>query len=305
MKVYIRGNPATKGEDAPEGLPAGAAVRDARRARTSRGSTWPTPSRAKDNPLTARVIVNRVWAWHFGRGLVDTPSNFGALGERPSHPELLDWLAVNFVENGWSLKWLHREIVLSASTSWIAEPDAANDKTDAENVYLWRANRRRLDVEAWRDALLAVSGNLDPTPRRADVRPEGREREAPHGLREGQPARTRRPAAAVRLPRRERHRRQADGDDRPAAAAVRAQQRVHGEPGAGRSRPAWRSSATTDAERDRPPRTGSPSAARRRPRELELAERFLQLPPKSDDKLTRWEQYAQVLLASNEFMYVD
>ena len=114
MKVYIRGNPATKGEDAPEGLPASAAVATQGRARTSRGSTSPTPSPSKDNPLTARVIVNRVWAWHFGRGLVNTPSNFGALGDRPSHPELLDWLAVNFVKNGWSLKWLHRQIMLSA-----------------------------------------------------------------------------------------------------------------------------------------------------------------------------------------------
>jgi len=114
------------------------------------------------NPLTARVLVNRVWSWHFGRGLVATPSNFGILGERPSHPELLDDLAVRFMEHGWSLKWLQREIVLSAAyrrSSRLA-PDAA--AADPANVWLARMPRRRLSIEQWRDAVLAVSGQLDP-----------------------------------------------------------------------------------------------------------------------------------------------
>jgi hypothetical protein len=115
------------------------------------------------NPLTARVIVNRVWGQLFGRPLVGTPSNFGALGERPSHPELLDDLAVRFVESGWSLKWLIRELALSAAYRQSSGADLRKLGTDPENRLLSRMNRRRLGVEAWRDALLAASGRLDPS----------------------------------------------------------------------------------------------------------------------------------------------
>ncbi len=111
-------------------------------------------------PLTARVIVNRVWKHHFGRGLVDTLSDFGHQGDRPSHPELLDDLAARFVSNGWSLKWLHREIMLSAAYQQASAPDAAKQAIDPDNRWLWRMNRRRLEVEAWRDAMLAVNGTL-------------------------------------------------------------------------------------------------------------------------------------------------
>src|SRR6185437_16189730 len=115
----------------------------------------------KDNPLTARVIVNRVWAWHFGRGIVGTPSNFGKLGNAPTHPELLDWLAVEFVKHGWSIKWLHRQIMLSKVYQLGSEPNATDNKIDGGNFFLWCGTRKRLDVESWRDSLLAVSGNLD------------------------------------------------------------------------------------------------------------------------------------------------
>ena len=115
------------------------------------------------NPLTARVLVNRVWQHHFGRGLVATPSNFGALGQRPTHPELLDWLASRFVAGGWSLKALHREILLSATYRQGSRFDARAHEVDPANTLLWRMNRRRLEVEAWRDAMLAVAGRLDPT----------------------------------------------------------------------------------------------------------------------------------------------
>jgi len=114
-------------------------------------------------PLTGRVIVNRIWGWHFGRPLVDTPSNFGRLGGRPSHPELLDDLTARFIKNGWSLKWLHREIVLSATYRQSSAPNAAYYRKDADNRSLWRMNRQRLEVEAWRDALLQVTGGLDLT----------------------------------------------------------------------------------------------------------------------------------------------
>jgi hypothetical protein len=116
-----------------------------------------------ENPLTARVLVNRVWRWHFGQGLVRTPDNFGRLGERPTHPELLDWLTLRFVESGWSLKSLHRTIMLSATYRMSSEPNASAARQDPENRLWWRFNIRRLEAEAIRDSLLAVSGQLDRT----------------------------------------------------------------------------------------------------------------------------------------------
>ncbi len=112
-------------------------------------------------PLAARVIVNRVWGWHFGKPLVDTPSDFGSQGEKPTHPPLLDDLAARFVANGWSLKWLHREMMLSAAYQQASRlrPEAA--KFDPANRLLWRMNPRRLDIEAYRDCLLQAAGNLD------------------------------------------------------------------------------------------------------------------------------------------------
>src|SRR5262249_1890619 len=113
--------------------------------------------------LAARVMVNRVWQHHFGQGLVRTPSDFGTQGEKPTHPELLDDLAARFVANGWSLKWLHREIVLSAAyRQSSASLERARVKRDPENRWLARMSRRRLEVEAWRDAMLAASGQLAP-----------------------------------------------------------------------------------------------------------------------------------------------
>jgi hypothetical protein len=115
-----------------------------------------------NNPLTARVMVNRVWSYHFGQGIVRTASNFGQLGERPSHPELLDYLATQFVESGWSIKSLHREMMLSATYATSTEHIAANVEKDPENRLHWRANLiQRLDAEALRDAMLSVSGKLD------------------------------------------------------------------------------------------------------------------------------------------------
>ncbi|HZZ81831.1 MAG TPA: PSD1 and planctomycete cytochrome C domain-containing protein [Gemmataceae bacterium] len=113
------------------------------------------------NPLTARVFVNRVWLQYFGSGLVTSPSNFGIRAEPPSHPELLDYLAATFVEEGWSIKKLHRRIVLSKVYQLSSAENVKAREVDAENRLLARANRRRLDFEALRDALLAVAGNLD------------------------------------------------------------------------------------------------------------------------------------------------
>ena len=113
------------------------------------------------NPLTARVLVNRVWNWHFGQGLVRTPSDFGFNGERPSHPELLDWLASQFVDDGWSIKRLHKLLMTSATYCQSSAFDAAAAAKDADNRLLWRFAPRRIEGEAVRDALLFVSGQLN------------------------------------------------------------------------------------------------------------------------------------------------
>ncbi|MEY3959163.1 MAG: hypothetical protein RJA37_1766, partial [Verrucomicrobiota bacterium] len=121
---------------------------------------WITDQR---NPLTWRVIVNRVWHYHFGRGLSDTPNDFGRMGSQPTHPELLDWLAVDFRDNGQSLKKLHRLIVTSATYRQSSLGNPANEKIDTSNAFLWRMNRRKLEAEAVHDSVLAVAGKLDLT----------------------------------------------------------------------------------------------------------------------------------------------
>ena len=125
-----------------------------------------------DNPLASRVIANRVWQHYFGRGIVASSSNFGVTGERPTHPLLLDWLASRLIEHGWSLKNLHRQILLSDAYQRSLHHDARNAALDGSNRWLWRMNRRRLDIEVYRDSLLAVSGELDRSmggPAQADL----------------------------------------------------------------------------------------------------------------------------------------
>jgi hypothetical protein len=115
------------------------------------------------NPLTARVMVNRIWQHHFGEGLVRTPSNFGKLGDRPSHPDLLDWLAVEFVERGWSMKSIHRLVMTSRAYQMASDDIAANAAIDPENRFLWRMPRQRVEAETIRDLILATAGTLDRT----------------------------------------------------------------------------------------------------------------------------------------------
>jgi hypothetical protein len=115
------------------------------------------------NALARRSIVNRVWQYHFGQALVDTPNDFGRMGSPPTHPELLEWLAGWFVDHGHSLKGLHRLLVTSAVYRQSSATSAEYAKRDSGNRFLWRANRARLDAECVRDAMLAVSGRLDPT----------------------------------------------------------------------------------------------------------------------------------------------
>ena len=119
---------------------------------------------AKENPLTARVAVNRIWMHLFGQGLVRSPDNFGSTGETPTHPELLDYLAVRFIENGWSTKKMIREIVLTRAYQLSGKHDDANYKLDPDTMLLWRMPTRRLEAEAIRDAVLTVSAKLNRTP---------------------------------------------------------------------------------------------------------------------------------------------
>jgi hypothetical protein len=162
VAVQVRGNPLHTGDvtprrflevlsaDQPDAFRQGSGRIDLARAIFDDGA-----------PLAARVFVNRVWRHHFGQGLVDTPSNFGAQGSAPSHPELLEDLAARFVAAGWSLKWLHRELMLSAAYQRSSIPHESGQAADPDNRLLWRMNLRRLEVEAWRDAMLAVTGQLN------------------------------------------------------------------------------------------------------------------------------------------------
>lgn len=167
-RVFRRGNPLNLGNDVPRqflSLLAGEVQQPFRHGsgRLELAQAIIDP----ENPLTARVIVNRVWAHHFGQGLVSTPSDFGTRAAPPSHPELLDWLATEFVSDGWSLKNLHRQIVLSAafrqSNSGPTNPDivARAMETDPNNRLLWRRNSRRMSFEELRDSLLSTTGELD------------------------------------------------------------------------------------------------------------------------------------------------
>ena len=132
--MHIRGNPATLGEEAPRRFLAILAGDEPPEFKTGSGRLELAKAIAsKDNPLTARVFVNRVWMHHFGRGIVGTPSNFGTLGERPTHPELLDHLATRFIASGWSIKALHREIMLSSTYQSGGNYDERNATADPDN----------------------------------------------------------------------------------------------------------------------------------------------------------------------------
>ncbi len=164
LEIQKRGNPNNIGAVVPRRFLSVFPAKDGqpRRFVTGSGRLELAQAIVEDaTPLTARVMVNRVWKNHFGRGIVETPSEFGVQGDAPTHPELLNDLAARFVAQGWSLKFLHREILLSAA--WQQSSLApVSERRDPENRLLARMTRRRLDVEAWRDAILSVTGTLDP-----------------------------------------------------------------------------------------------------------------------------------------------
>ena len=162
LKVHLRGDYLKLGEAAPRGFlrVAGDALaviapKASGRLELARWMTRP------EHPLTARVMANRIWLWHFGQGIVRSPDNFGKLGQRPTHPALLDWLATQFITQGWSIKKMHRLIMLSATYQMSSQLNKTAAAKDPANKLWWRFNRRRLLAEEIRDTLLAIDGTLE------------------------------------------------------------------------------------------------------------------------------------------------
>ena len=257
------------------------------------------------NPLTARVIVNRVWALNFGRPLVGTPSNFGNTGERATHPELLDDLAVRFMEAGWSLKWLQREIVLSAAYRQSSTAGARARAADPENRLLSRMNRRRLSVESWRDAVLSAAGRLDvSTVGGPSINPQDPEE--------------RRRTIYSAVSRLELNRMLAlfDFPDPNAHADRRLETTTSLQKLFVLNSPSMMAAASHLAERLKTEVAADDSADRRR---IDRAYRVLYARPPTEkevnlglaflaeggDRAARWRQYAHALLAANEVMFLD
>jgi mono/diheme cytochrome c family protein len=160
LKVFVRGNPYAFGEDAPRAFPS-LLTGGTPKVFTQGSGRMELAEEIIRQPITARVIVNRIWRWHTGRGIVDTPSNFGMVGEKPTNPELLEHLATTFVEQGMSWKKLHKQILLSRTYQLSSSPVPANAAKDADNRFFWRANRTRLEAEGVWDALLQASDAID------------------------------------------------------------------------------------------------------------------------------------------------
>jgi hypothetical protein len=300
--VQVRGNPANLGPvvprrflavlspDPPKPFTQGSGRLELARALVTDGA-----------PLASRVIVNRVWKQHFGRGLVETPSDFGAQGARPSHPELLDDLAARFMASGWSIKWLHREIMLSATYQQASTHDERKHAVDPDNRWLWRMNRRRLEVEAWRDAMLAVSGTLslqrggppadlgDPNNRRRTIYGTVKRRELNDLLRlHDFPDPTAHSPGRVptTTPLQQLFVLNSPFMQQQSAALVR---RLRAEAPGGTEAPVRRAYLLL---------YGRPATEA----QVKLAAEFLGNEPVSD---AQWQQYAQVLLGGNEFLFVD
>ncbi|HEV7225767.1 MAG TPA: DUF1549 and DUF1553 domain-containing protein, partial [Pirellulales bacterium] len=307
LKIHLRGNHADLGEEAPRGFPAVLSPPGAKPFEHGSGRLELARAIASaDNPLTARVFVNRVWQQHFGRGIVGTPSNFGLLGERPTHPELLDHLARGFIASGWSVKQLHREIMLSATYRQASTFQAAHYERDPDNRWLWRMNRRRLDVEAWRDAVLAACGNADlsiggPSLPLDDANNRRRTLYAAVSRHELNPTLrlfdfpdpnlTSERRVITTVPMQQLFVLNSEFMVRQAKALAA---RVLNEP-----------LADDDARVERAYRWVLGRAPHEH--ERQLARDFLSggPPASADVKLAPWEQYAQALLSTNEFVFVD
>ena len=327
MQIFVRGNPEKLGEPAPPGFlrilsppdqqPDGKSF-----SRLNLADAIVSPQ----NTLTARVFVNRVWHHHFGRGIVPTLSNFGTLGGPPTHPELLDTLAVQFMESGWSIKSLHREIMLSSTYQLSSEQHPGNMVVDPGNEYLWRMTPRRLDIEAWRDALLSVSGSLDPqiggpsvdqtTPGVKEVegfnffsRLNGFEADDPAGRRRTLYTVVSRYAPNATLTLFDFPEPNVTSDQRNITTVPQQQLFVLNGPFMFEMSREFAKRLSSEASNDLDRiRLGWQLAYARQPSddEITVAMEFLQTSMESEpaDQLNRWEQLAHAILASNEFMFL-
>jgi hypothetical protein len=301
-KIFQRGNPGSPGDLVPrqflrilssekrESFKNGAGRLDLARAIAS-----------KDNPLTARVIVNRLWMHHFGEPLVSSPSDFGVRSTPPSHPELLDWLAATLIEDGWSLKKLHRRIVLSSVYQQASFDREDARKVDPENRLYWRANRRRLDLESMRDSLLFIAGRLDRTQlgRPVDIVNDPKNaRRTVYGMidRQSLPGLFR--AFDFAVP-------DLSVERRPMTTVP--QQALFGLNSPFMSEQA-RALAGRTEKLDGEARVRElyrlVYARNPAPNEVQIGLRFVETPAEKS-QLSSWEQYAQVLLLTNEMMFVD
>ncbi|HZN65694.1 MAG TPA: DUF1549 and DUF1553 domain-containing protein [Tepidisphaeraceae bacterium] len=303
LHVFVRGNVERKGDVAPRRFLTVLSRPDASPFKDGSGRSELAKAIAdRNNPLTARVMVNRVWAMLFGVGLVPTPSNFGRSGQPPSHPELLDDLAVRFMDNGWSVKWLVRELVTSAAYRQTSRASADSARRDPANVLLWRMNRRRLSIEQWRDGVLFACGKLDAG--------DGKSIEL------DDPANCRRTvyARVSRLKLNELLM-QFDYPDANVHAEGRATTNTSTQklfmlnsPFMAGQAKALAARVAKEAPADETARVRhayrllfarEPDGA-----ELEMSLSFVRKPENAQG-MTRWEQLAQVMLISNEAMYVD
>ena len=302
LHVFLRGNTETKGEIVPRRFLRVLSEGEPKPFTQGTGRLELAESIVSPgNPLTARVIVNRVWSMFFGRGLVTTPSNFGLLGTKPSHPALLDDLAVRFMENGWSMKRLIREMVLSSTYRQRSDESESNRAIDPGNTHLWRMNRRRLSIEQWRDSILAAGDNLERTGGKSLELTDKK------NVRRTVYARVSRKKLNDMLM-------QFDYPDPNVHAAKRSatttamqklfvmNNRFMVEQAKRLAKRVTGDSPDASAEQVQSIYdilyNRKPSAA-----ELDLALGFLQLPAES--RLTRWEQYSHALLAANEMSYID
>ena len=304
-RIFVRGNPSQPGETIPRQFLRILAGPD--RKPFVRGSGRLELARAiacRDNPMTARVIVNRVWMHHFGEPMVSTPSDFGTRSTPPSHPDLLDDLASRLMDSGWSLKALHRQIVLSRTYRQSSADRADARRVDPEDRLLWRYPRRRLDFEAMRDALLAVAGRLDGTMggRPVDVAGDAANcRRTVYGMVDRQSLPTVFRAFDFASPDQSAERRPRTTVPQQALFSMNA-------PFVIQQARALASRSEADASTDARIATLYRLALGRSPTatETRAAARFLEPASQAGNSgLSRWEQFAQVLLMTNEFLFVD
>ena len=304
LNLFIRGNPDRKGPVVPRRFLTVLSAGDPKSFTDGSGRLELADAIvSKQNPLTARVMVNRVWGMLFGSPLVATPSNFGRTGQLPTHPELLDDLSVRFMENGWSMKWLIRELVTSAAYRQSSDFDAGKAAIDPANEKLWRMNRRRLTVEQWRDSLLTVAGEMQSA-----LQAPSLELDNPKHLSRTLYARISRLKLNDLLMQFDYPDANVHAEKRSVTSTPAQKLFVLNSPFVLARAKALANRLAADAASDDEGRIRRAYellfARKPSPDELAVGLDYLHQP---DDggKQSHWERYAQILLASNEALYVD